>query len=87
MHTKNKNLKSWKTFIEIEIQKGLRPHLDKDKYNSYIMSILDNRLLKLLKLTKTELSIDDERRLTFSEQALFSKIYILVKSWREFYLS
>ncbi len=79
-------IREFRRFIEIDIRKGLRPHLNKDKYNSYIMSILDNRLLKLLKLTKTELSIDDERRLTFSEQVLFDKIYMLVKGWRDFYL-
>jgi len=80
-------IREFRRFIEIEINKGVRPHLAIDKYNSYIMSIVDIRLLKLLKLTKTELSIDDERRLTFSEQALFNKIYKLVKVWREFYLS
>ena len=80
-------VREFRRFIEIEIQKGLRPHLDNDKYNSYIMSISDIRILKLLKLTKTELSLDDERRFTLSEQVLFGRIYKLVKAWREFYLS
>jgi len=80
-------IREFKKFLEMEINRGARPHLDKDKYNSYIMSILDNRLLKLLKLTRTELSLDDERRLTSSEHVLFNKIYKLVNIWRKFYLS
>lgn len=80
-------IREFKKFLDVEIKKGLRPYLDKDKYDSYIMSILDNRLLKLLKLTKTEISIDDESRLTSSEQILFNRIYELINIWRKFYLN
>ncbi len=80
-------IKEFKKFLKMDIKKGLRPPLDINKYDSYIMSILDHRLVKLLKLTNTELSLDDERRLTYSEQALFDKISQLIIIWRKFYLN
>ena len=79
-------IKQFKRFLEKDIKAGVKPPLDLDKYNSYLISILDNRMLKLLKLTKTQLSMDNERRLTNSENALFVQISRLINTWRNFYL-
>ena len=64
----------------------IKPRRDLENFNSYLMNVIDNRLLKLLRLTKTELSLDAERRLTNSEQILFKRIHELVNTWRNFYL-
>jgi len=72
--------------MDKDVKDGFKPIRDLENFNSYLMNIVDNRLLKILRLTKTELSIDDERRLTNSEQILFKRIRELVDTWRNFYL-
>ena len=80
-------IKEFRNFMEKDILDEIKPRRDLENFNSYMMNIIDNRLLKLLRLTKTELSLDAERRLTNSEQFLFKRIHELVNTWRSFYLS
>jgi hypothetical protein len=79
-------IKEFKKFMEKDILDDLKPRRDLENFNSYLMNIIDHRLLKILRLTKTDLSLDDERRLTNSEQVLFKHIHELVNTWRNFYL-
>jgi len=80
-------IKEFKYFMEEDIKKKKIPRINLDRYNSYLSSIIDNRLLKLLKLAKTDLSLDDERRLTFSEKLLFALVFNLIKQWRNFFIA
>ena len=80
-------IKEFRIFMEKDIMDEIKPRRDLENFNSYLMNVIDNRLLKLLRLTKTELSLDAERRLTNSEQILFQRIHELVNIWRNFYLS
>ncbi len=80
-------MREFKGFTKKDVEAGIRPNLDIDRYNSYLINILDGRLLKLLKLTKTPISPDNERRLTNSEKVLFKKVYSLISAWRSFFLS
>ncbi|MFX1259561.1 MAG: hypothetical protein ACFFAN_17035 [Promethearchaeota archaeon] len=80
-------IKEFKIFVENDIKLKKKPIIDFDRFNSYTASIVDSRLLKLLKLAKAELSLEDERRLTISEKLLYKYIYNLIKTWRNFFLS
>ncbi|MHA2392883.1 MAG: hypothetical protein ACXAEX_13125 [Promethearchaeota archaeon] len=80
-------IKVFKQFMLDEISKRNKPQINLDRYNSFSSSIVDNRLLKLLKLAKAELSLDDERRMTNSEKLLYEKFFNLIKEWRYFFLS
>ncbi|MBY8989435.1 MAG: hypothetical protein KGD58_01670 [Candidatus Lokiarchaeota archaeon] len=80
-------VKEFKQFMVEDIKKKKKPQINLDRYNSYLLSIVDNRLLKLIKLAKTELSLDDERRLTISEKKLFDILFNIIKQWRNFFLS
>ena len=79
-------IKEFRKFMEKDILDDIKPRRDLENFNSYLMNIIDHRLLKILKLTKTDLSLDDERRLTNSEQVLFNRIHEVVNTWRNFYL-
>ena len=91
MHTNDNfflnKIKEFKQFMVEDIRKKTKPQINLDRYNSYLLSIIDNRLLKLIKLAKTELSLDDERRLTISEKLLFEVMFNLIKLWRDFFIS
>ncbi|UCD01053.1 MAG: hypothetical protein JSV23_09230 [Promethearchaeota archaeon] len=78
-------IKEFKRFMEIEITKKSKPKIDFDRYNSYTSNIIDSRLLKLLKLSMAELSLEDERKLTNSEKFLYKYLYNLIKTWRNFF--
>ena len=80
-------IKEYKIFVEKDVKKGIKPKLDLDRFNSYLSNIIDSRLLKLLKLAKTELSLDDERRLTISEKLLYDFLFKLIKNWRTFFIN
>ncbi len=80
-------IKEFKRFLEYEIEKSHKPPIDLDKFISYASNIVDGRLLKILKLAKADLSLNDEYRLTDSEKLLYKHLYKLIKKWREFYLS
>ena len=53
----------------------------------FSINIIDSRLLKMLRLARSELSVDDERKLTNSEKLLYRKLSELIKVWRAFFLS
>ncbi|MFX0038195.1 MAG: hypothetical protein ACFFAA_09935 [Promethearchaeota archaeon] len=78
-------IKEFKRFMESEITKKTKPKIDIDRYNSYASNIIDARLLKLLKLSMTELSLEDERRITNSEMILYKYVYTLLKIWKDFF--
>ena len=73
-------------FMEKDVKDGIKPMIDLDKFNSYLSNIIDNRLLKLLKLSKAELTLDDEKRLTISELTLYRLIFDLLSTWKTFFL-
>ena len=79
-------IKEFRFFIEKEVIEKKTPKLDLDRFNSYSINIIDNRLLKLLKLARTNLSLNDERKLTNSEMLLFTKLFDILKAWRNFFL-
>lgn len=79
-------LKQFKFFIEKEVNDKSKPKIDLDRYISYTTNIIDSRLLKLLRLAKAELSLDDEQRLTSSEKFLHKRFYSFIKIWRDFFL-
>jgi hypothetical protein len=80
-------IKEFKFFIEKEIEDKNKPKIDLDRFTSYSTNIIDSRLLKLLKLAKSNLSLEDERRLTSSEIILFHKLFELLKVWRTFFIN
>ena len=80
-------IKEFKQFMVEDIKKKKKPKINLDRYNSYLLSIVDNRLLKLIKLAKTELSLDDERKLTNSEKKLFDILFNVIKQWRKFFIN
>ena len=71
--------------MEHAIENKNKPKIDLDRYNSYTSNIIDSRLLKLLKLSMTELSLEDERLLTNSEKLLYNSLFDLIKIWRDFF--
>ena len=80
-------LKEFKIIIENEVKSQKRPKFDLDLYNSYLINIINSRLTKVLNLSKSELSLDDERKLTLSEKKLYKELYYLIKRWRNFFLT
>ena len=80
-------IKEFKFFIEKEVEEKNKPKINSDLFTSYSTNIVDSRLLKLLKLAKSNLSVEDERRLTTSENILFNKLSELIKGWRMFFLN
>ncbi len=80
-------LKEFRRFIKKSLEEGKIPKLNFDKFNSYLANLIDSRLLKLIKLGSTDLSIEDEQRFTTSERVFYSQISELVKAWRKFFLS
>lgn len=79
-------IKEFKSIMEYEVESNLKPKVDLDRYSSYTGNIIDSRLLKLLRLSKAELTLDDEQRLTLSERALYTELYTIIKVWRDFFL-
>ena len=73
--------------MEKEVNENKIPKRDLDLFSSHSINLVDNRLLKLLKLARASLSLDDERKLTSSEKLVFSKLYDIIKTWRNFFLT
>ncbi|MEJ2278830.1 MAG: hypothetical protein P8Y70_13950, partial [Candidatus Lokiarchaeota archaeon] len=73
-------------FTEKDINDNQRPGIDLDRYKSYLTHIIDGRLTKLIKLARTELSLNDEKRLTVSELHLYKQLNNLILTWRNFFL-
>lgn len=80
-------IKEFRFLVEKEVNEKKIPKLDLDRFSSYSINIVDNRLLKLLKLARASLSLDDERKLTSSEKLLFAKLFDFIKVWRNFFLT
>ncbi|MFX1257631.1 MAG: hypothetical protein ACFFAN_07225 [Promethearchaeota archaeon] len=78
-------IKEFKSFVEKDVKDGIRPKLDLERFNSYTLNIIDSRLLKLLRLAKAELTLEDEQKLTYSEKVLYEQMYKLIKIWRNFF--
>ena len=79
-------IKEFQFFIKEEVKAGIKPKFDLDRFYSYLSNIIDGRLLKLLRLSRSKLSLDDEKRLTSSEKILFKYFYEYIKTWRNFFL-
>ncbi len=79
-------IKEYRFFLEKDVKDSNKPKIDLDRFNSYLSNVIDSRLLKLLRLSKAELTMDDERRLTKSEVVLNRFISKLINTWRNFYL-
>jgi len=80
-------IKEFRFLVEKEVNENRIPKLDLDRFRSHSISLVDNRLLKLLKLARANLSLDDERKLTSSEKLLFEKLFDVIKIWRNFFLA
>jgi hypothetical protein len=80
-------IKEFRFLVEKEVNENKIPKLDLDRFSSYSINIVDNRLIKLLKLARASLSLDDERKLTYSEKLLFAKLFEIIKIWRKFFLT
>lgn len=48
-------IKEFKQFMVDDIKKRNTPQINLDRYNSYLLSIVDNRLLKLIKTSKNRI--------------------------------
>lgn len=80
-------IKEFRHFIEREVENNLRPKVELDRYKSYHTNIVDSRLIKLLRLAKVDLSLNDEQKLTNSEKYLFQQFSRTIKVWRSFFLN
>ena len=79
-------IKEFQFFLKKEVKDGIRPIIDLDRFNSYLSNIIDSRLLKLLRMSRSELSLVDEKKLTSSEKLLFDLFYKYIQTWRDFFL-
>jgi hypothetical protein len=80
-------IKEFKTFIEKDVYDKNKPKVGLDRFKSFTINIVDSRLSKMLRLARSELSVDDELKLTNSEKLLYKKLSKLIKVWRAFFLS
>ncbi|TFF85711.1 MAG: hypothetical protein EU517_01325 [Promethearchaeota archaeon] len=80
-------VKEFKAFIEREVSNNIKPKIELDRYKSYYTNIIDSRLIKLLRLAKVEISMNDEQKLTESEKILFQYVSRIIKIWRAFFLN
>ena len=80
-------IKEFKKFIEKDVYDKNKPKKGLDLFKSFNINIIDSRLSKMLRLARSELSVDDERKLTNSEKLLYKKLNKLIKVWRAFFLS
>jgi hypothetical protein len=78
-------IREFKRVMINEITKKKKPNIDLDRYNSYSSNIIDSRLLKLLKISMTELTLEDERGLTNTEKLFYTYLYNLIKIWRKYF--
>jgi len=80
-------IKEFKFFIEKDVKDGNKPKEFLNNFNSYFLNVIDSRLLKLLRLSRSDLSIEDEQKLTKSEKILYNQINRIIKVWRNYYIS
>ena len=79
-------IKEFRIFTKLDIENGIKTQNFLDNYNSHFLSLLDSRLQKILRMSKSELSIDDEKRLSDPEHVLFKIIHEIISTWRNFFL-
>ncbi|MHA1146876.1 MAG: hypothetical protein ACTSR8_01370 [Promethearchaeota archaeon] len=75
-----------RVFMEKDVKDKIKTKKDLDIYNSFFTHLLEGRLLKILRLAKTRLSVADEQKLTRSEKVIFNSINHLILSWKNFFL-
>ncbi len=80
-------IKEFKSFIKKEVNDGTKLRRDLENYNSYFSNLIDSRLDKLLRMSKSTLSEDEQAKLTISEKILFKRVNELVISWKNHFLS
>jgi len=80
-------VKEFKKFMEKSVKEGEKPPDFLKNYDSYLLNIIESRLLKLLRLSKSEISLNEEQRLTKSEYILYKQISKLIKTWKGFFLA
>ena len=80
-------LKEYRVIMEKNVNERKIPKIDLDRYNSYTSNYIDNRLVKILKLSKTDISLDDEKKLTNSENILFKIVSKIIRNWRKYFSS
>jgi hypothetical protein len=79
-------IKEFRIFMEKEVKEGNKPQVFLDNYNSYFTNVLDSRLLKVLRMTKSLLNVDDEKRLTDAEILIYKHFSDFLNTWRSFFL-
>lgn len=80
-------IKEFHLFMEKNVKDNNIPQKFLDDFKSYNISVIDSRLLKILRLAKSELSPEVERRLTDSERLLYNHIHRIIDKWRGFFLN
>jgi len=79
-------VKESKILMEKEVKSRIKPKIDLDRFNSFSTNIIDIRMLKVLKLARSEITLEDERRLTKSEKVLYERLFNIIYVWRDFFL-
>ena len=79
-------IKEFHLFMEKDVKDNKKPQQFLDNFKSYFTSVLDSRLLKILRIAKSDLSLEVEKRLCGSEYLLYNHIYKIINIWREFFL-
>lgn len=88
-HNKNlflNKIKEFRYFMEKDVKDNKKPWRFLESFSSYYGNIIDGRLLKVLRLAKSKITLDDERRLTMAEKVLAYKFHELISIWRNFFL-
>ena len=80
-------IKEFNLFMEKEVIENNKPQRFLDDYKSYHTSVLDSRILKIMRIAKSDSSIEVENRLAVSEHLLYNNIHKIINIWREFFLS
>ncbi len=80
-------IKEFHLFMEKDVMENKKPLKFLDDFKSYQTSVLDSRLLKILRIAKSDLSLEIEKRLSVSEHLLYNNIHKIINLWRGFFLS
>ncbi len=80
-------IKEFNQFMEKDVKENNKPQKFLDDYKSYYTSVLDSRILKIMRIAKSDSSIEVENRLAVSEHLLYNNIHKIINIWREFFLS
>ena len=80
-------IKEFNLFMEKEVIESNKPQKFLDDYKSYFTSVLDSRILKIMRIAKSDTSVEVEKRLAASEHLLYNNIHKIINIWREFFLN